>query len=487
VRFVEVLLGENEAIATDFMKHYRSGALHVLDFRYRSFRDLGANSWPYYVFADRDGTVVFQTVSMGRGFADLVRFREAIDRVVAERPDEGEDRGKAAAGAAPSVVCKDGICVVQAAPGEKPPIRETNPSLAAGPDGSLWLAWCSDREGDANVYLRRCDPAKEGETLAVTRSLADDYAPAAAVGPDGRVWVAWASNRDGRYDIYLRSFDGQKGSAEMRVTESADDAMRPDVAVDRDGRVWVVYYKWNRNFGASRDRDVFARWFHDGDWSDEMLVSPDEPKIEDHTDPAIAADPKIGGRVWIAWSYDYHPSLFEKPENTDQPSVFARPVGVEGPIGDAIELVGTRGMALAAVDLWPSLAFDPDGSLWCAYDFAPLLRGERGVLAARRDRDGDGFAAPDRVRVTSGGFSYPCLAIASDGTRVVAWTEASEGAWAIRASRNDGTGWSEPRDVVAGPRDLRFPSIATLGGDFWIAFEEREGLASRIRCERIGF
>ena len=136
--------------------------------------------------------------------------------------------------------------------------------------------------------------------MVATRSLADDYAPALAVDSDGRAWIAWASNRTGKYDIYLRSFDGKSWSAEHRVTESQDDAMRPAVAADHDGRVWVAYYKWNRNFGTSRDRDVFARWFHNGQWSDEFLVSPEV--LGDHcfkAEPATHRTADIVDYMWI--------------------------------------------------------------------------------------------------------------------------------------------------------------------------------------------
>lgn len=37
----------------------------------------------------------------------------------------------------------------------------------------------------------------------------------------------------------------------------------------------------------------------------------------------------------------------------------------------------------SAADLWPQLAFDPDGELWCAYDFGSMKRQQRGVLVTR--------------------------------------------------------------------------------------------------------
>jgi len=478
VTFVNVLMGENESIMRDYAKHYRSDILHVLDFSYQSLRDFRATSWPAYVLADASGEIIVQTIGMGRGSTEVDKFRRAIDRVCAS--DGQQEKPKAA-----SVVCENGICVIAPLAGGEARVRETSPCLATAPDGVLWLAYCSNHEGDNNIYLKRCTPGTPGEPMAVTRSTADDYAPALAVGPDGCVWVAWASNRTGKYDIYLRSFDGKSWSSEYRVTTSDDDAMRPATVVDADGRVWVTYYKWNRNFGTSRDRDVFARWLHDGKWSDELLVSPAEPAIEDHADPAIAADPEVGGRVWIAWSYDYHPQLFDKPEDTDQPSIFARPVGLDGPVGEDLQLVGTRGRHLHAVDLWPTLAFDPDGGLWCAFDYGPLARGGRGTLVARFD--GNRFAAPDRILRTDDDFASPRLHIGADGTKLLVWSERIGGCWCIRGVLDTGSGWSQPKEIAASEGDLRAPVTAIQNGRTWVAYEEETDLHSRIRVTQKQF
>ncbi len=469
-----MLLGENEAIARDFMKHYRSSVPHVLDFDYDSFEQFGARSWPAYVIASHEGEVVAQTIGIGRARTEVDKFRAAVNRAL-------EGQAEVFAEEAGAVVCEDGICRITTE-GE-PPVRETDPCLVAASGGGFWLAYCSDQDGDNNVYLRRYSDGKPGEPMVVTRSMADDYAPAIACGADGRVWVTWASNRTGKYDVYLRSYDGDAWSDEIRVTESADDAMRPSVAVDLDGRVWVTYYAWNRNFMTSRDRDVFVRWLHEGELSDEMLVSPAEPAIEDHTDPVVVADPARGGRVWVAWSWDYHPQIQEDALDTDMPSIFATPVELDGPAG-APRLVGTRGESHAAVDLWPSLAFDPEGNLWCAWDLATLRRIHRGAVVARLEGGGEEFSAPDRVGEPGGELSDPALSIGADGTRVLAWTAREDGRWRLHASSASGSslgGWKAIDEDVLVEGDVRAPATLVLDGAAWIAFEEREGHESRVR------
>ena len=472
---MDVLPGENETIVSDSARHFRSRVLHVVDFDYESARSFQAGSWPTYVLADAEGQVVAQILGLGRWTPGMGKLYDALTKVAA-----GSAKPNTASGT--QAVCENGICRIVPADGVDPPVRELEPAAVVGPGGAVWIAFTSDREGDANVYLRR-DPGKEtsGKILAdipVTKSMADDFAPALAAEADGRLWIAWVSNRTAKYDVYLRSFDGKDWGRELRVTESADDAMRPSVAVDGDGRVWVTYYKWNMDFGTSRDRDVFARWFRGDEASPEIRVSPAEPAIEDHADPVVVADPAHADRVWIAWSWDYHPSVQGgEPLDTDQPSIFAVSVDAAGAVGAPLH-VGTPGEAQHAIDLWPSLAFDPAGVLWCVYDVGLMTRWQRGALVSHLD--GDTFTAPDRLHLTKGEFSYPTLAIDDAGTKTVAWTARIDGLWQLRATRDVGQGWSKPLELFPGPTDRRAPRVVTNAQGTWIVYVEREGLDSRV-------
>ena len=69
------MLGEHEPIARDFMKHYRTKLLHVIDFDYDSFGQFGAKGWPAYVLANGKGEVVAQTVGLGGSGGDFGKFR----------------------------------------------------------------------------------------------------------------------------------------------------------------------------------------------------------------------------------------------------------------------------------------------------------------------------------------------------------------------------------------------------------------------------
>jgi TolB protein len=76
----------------------------------------------------------------------------------------------------------------------------TAPAFAAGPPAPA-LAFTSDRDGDAEIYLRSSD----GSVRQLTHNSADDYG--AVWSPDGRK-LAFVSTRDGDREVFVMNSDG---------------------------------------------------------------------------------------------------------------------------------------------------------------------------------------------------------------------------------------------------------------------------------------
>jgi hypothetical protein len=285
--------------------------------------------------------------------------------------------------------------------------------------------------------------------------------------------VAWCGNRDGRYDIYLRRVEGSSPRETIRLTSSTEDAMRPRLAAGPAGRLAVTYYKWHSLNRVSRDRDVYARLYEPGrGWGPELAVSPPEPAVEDHTDPDVAFGPD--GNPLVVWSYDYHPSLFRKPLDTDQPSIFGVRLGPQG--AGAAQLAGTVGARLGCIDLFPTVARDGAGALWCAWD-ASRMNGQRTMRLARWT--GDAFTSEGDLG--SGEIaSTPELSPGQGKTLLAAWTEQGGRAknWVgCFAILEDGRTLRQMGLMVpageGSPPDLRFPQAAQgSDGKIWAVYEE---------------
>jgi len=130
------------------------------------------------------------------------------------------------------------------------------PSLAAGPDGTLYAAWSDGRNGDEDVFLRRSDDG--GGTWSAAKRVNDNpkgdrtsqYLPRVAVAPDGRVDVLYLDRRRDRKnamtDATLASSDDDGGSFDnVRLSSRSFDSRvgtsaAPQLPIDFGSRLGLA-------------------------------------------------------------------------------------------------------------------------------------------------------------------------------------------------------------------------------------------------------
>ncbi|HJN74728.1 MAG TPA: DUF3604 domain-containing protein [Myxococcota bacterium] len=142
----------------------------------------------------------------------------------------------------------------------------SNPRLAAGEDGSVWLAWVQGGyDGSRDVWLQRVDGTAESENLTHGGWNAH---PALAVADDGAVHLAWEEGLD--VIVYGHG-------AERKKLGGRGLKRRPDVVIDADGPV-VLFDELQLTRGLDPDYDI-AVW------------RPAEPPVVLHR-PGIQAAPR---------------------------------------------------------------------------------------------------------------------------------------------------------------------------------------------------
>jgi hypothetical protein len=156
------------------------------------------------------------------------------------------------------------------APGDGPDLNLSGnageshfPALAAGPDGTLHVAWRDDSTG--SFRIRYCQRSPEGiwgagEWLTPEGVPADGVTLAAA--PDGSLLAAWADARTGGKAIHtrMRSAAGPWGPT-RRATPDTDGAEDPALARDPEG-TWHLL--WQDARISAFNREIFAQSSADG-------------------------------------------------------------------------------------------------------------------------------------------------------------------------------------------------------------------------------
>lgn len=184
--------------------------------------------------------------------------------------------------------------------------------LARGPDGALWAAWT---EYEGALWLSRSSDG--GESFSDPARIAggqDEPArgPSLAVGPEGTVYLAWTVGEDPAADVRVAvSGDRGRSFGEPRIpcaSEGHSDA--PKIAVDSEGTVHLVFAE--SPAGPFRRYHVlYSRWDggEDGFEEPRRLSPPETGGSGGASFPALA--PGAGGSVFVLW--ERHPVPGARP------------------------------------------------------------------------------------------------------------------------------------------------------------------------------
>lgn len=319
----------------------------------------------------------------------------------------------------------------------------SEPAVATGKDGTVYVVWVEHRGKDADVMLKRLNSA--GESLGVPIRINPQPGqatawrgdqPTIAIAPDNTaIYVGWTGRAEAGSgispDIYLSaSRDGGKVfAAPVKVNDDQkpNDHGMHSLAVAPDGRVYIAWLD-ERNVegepatdmkmkaGSSghhmeSNREVFFSSSQDGGRS----FSPNRSIAKDvcpccKTNLAVGKD----GRVYVSWR-QVLPGDFRHiavSSSSDQGNTFAKATIVSN---DEWVLKGcpVSGAALSA---------DADGTLRVLW-YAGGDKGERGIYSSESRDGGQTFSARQLVAAGAARGTPVLLPARSDRDR------ATTGVW----------------------------------------------------------
>ena len=462
VFYLEAPCGENQRAALDYRCHYRSPRMMGMDFDYSVSRAFGAGGWPTFVVIDAEGIVRFQGFDSDRNLGQVRRCLNGL--LNAKLVD-------------PKTAVIEGIAYPAGVLAARQARRDRSPRLCFDAAGNPLVVFYSNRTGTNSVYLRRYDQL--GQQVGDERlspAGVESYAPDCVTDSAGTVWVCWCARPGQFYDVFVQCLRAGKDPVTEQLTTSDDDAMAPRIAAGPGGALTVAYYEWAMLWGSSRDRNIFARRYDPARhaWEAAQEISPHKPEVEDHTDPDVVIDPQ--GNNWVVWSYDYHPQLYKKPLDAEQPTIFAARATSNSV--SAAMLVGATGKFRDAIDLFPSAALDSQGGLWCAWDCSEP---RRCIRLARLDAADNTFKATAAYGEEGETCSTPELSPAGGERLLLAWSERRRGEpWRGKVIVLQ-QGRTLAQTTLSEDSDVLFPQAqAGPNGRYWVVYEKAEAKGSEV-------
>ena len=253
----------------------------------------------------------------------------------------------------------------------KSPDEEDYPAAAAAKDGTVWMAYVDFRHsrnhdrlraplkqapgdfaeyktptGGDQILLRKYANGAWGEPIAITEAGGDLYRPAVAMDGSGRAWVFWSANEKGNFDVWARPVENGRPGSPVRISSEPGSDVDAVAATDSKGRVWVAWQGWRNGRAA-----IFAAAQDGAGFGKPAAVSK---STANEWNPAIAAD--SNGRVSVAWD-SYRNGNYD---------VYVRTAAGPGSWGAETPVAATR-----RYEAYPSIAYDPAGTLWIAYEDGP--------------------------------------------------------------------------------------------------------------------
>jgi hypothetical protein len=282
-----------------------------------------------------------------------------------------------------------------------------SPCMAAGPDGSLHVAYVStpSSEGNAEVYYRYWTPGGGWSAQErVTDYYETDLNPSIAAG-DSLVYVAWESRQGGLFRAHavfssVRSDTGWSDPVDVDDSP-ARDSFRPSLAYGADGLLHIVYERHTSNTPNEMERVVHKSW--DGTaWSGRTGISSG---LSYGRTPVIAA--AADSSLHVVW---------QDGENGSGDIFYAE---YDGSAWQAPEQIATGGTEAST----PSVAVDGAGGVHVVW--VDSRHAETEIYY--RARDGEGWSDEQRLTRASGSSTLPVVCAYQDGKAYVAWTDLRHG------------------------------------------------------------
>jgi hypothetical protein len=220
--------------------------------------------------------------------------------------------------------------------------------LARGPEGALYAAWT---EYEGNLWFSRSTDGGESfsEPLRVAgvRDGGPARGPSLAAGAQGTVYLAWTLGEDGSADIrFAESLDrGRSFGAPRIVFDSNGHADAPKIAVDAEGSVHLVYAESPAG-PFERYHVRYARLKHGrGRFEAPREISrPQSERFDSLGFPALSLDGE--GHVYVLWELfprrDRYPLGLGFTRSSDGGETFSAPSIVPGSVDFAHGVNGSQ-------------------------------------------------------------------------------------------------------------------------------------------------
>lgn len=177
--------------------------------------------------------------------------------------------------------------------------NDRSPSIIQDMNGTLWIAWGSDRGGNQEIFYKISSDGESSwsEAHFLTTHPDPDRSPSITQTMDGRIWVTWSSYRTGYSEIFYKTYNGTSWSNATQLTNSTDIDTSSSILQTFDGTIWVFWSSCEDQINA--EADIFYKYSYDNgaSWSDRIQFTTD---ANEDTWPSTTQT--RDSKIWVVWT-----------------------------------------------------------------------------------------------------------------------------------------------------------------------------------------
>ena len=155
-------------------------------------------------------------------------------------------------------------------------VEDVDPSIFQAANGTIYIFWSSNRNGNHDIFFKASFDFgfSWSNEIQVTDDTNEDKGPSVIQTLDGNIWVAWCSNRTGDYEIFYKKHDGS-WSGDMRLTYSTYSDASPSILQTLDGTIWVFWASIEISPTATGDNYYQTSSDNGATWSESVRFTTD--------------------------------------------------------------------------------------------------------------------------------------------------------------------------------------------------------------------
>lgn len=119
-------------------------------------------------------------------------------------------------------------------------------------NGQLWLVWQATADGFSEIYAKNFNGEQWSADEKISSGIAENgnnWWPSIAAGKNGLIAIAWDGYAGGSYDVYCRVLSNTKWGEVKVIAGTARFEAHPTLAIDQQNRIWIAWNESGNDWG----------------------------------------------------------------------------------------------------------------------------------------------------------------------------------------------------------------------------------------------